>query len=219
MPTQNELATATFAEALAAFAGVPLPDGDGQAGRLIEKAAASAEAHVVAGTVGETAWTIAEAMYVGAPELVDIDRAIGKVRAVATDGDKSARVAEVSVWVLLALACRRAAETDFTSRRTAERWRERLVARLDAAIDAAALYDDLTGYHLLRDLQRNVISYFAETVRPLPRMVEKTFQTRLPSLVVSHRLYQEIGRAEEIEAENRVCHPLFVPTEIEVLSR
>lgn len=219
MPTPNEQAAATLRAVADIYAGVPLADGDGTVPRLIAKLSAAAEARVIDRTVGAGLWEIGEAMVKAGPALADLDRAAAGIRALVAEGEKSEQVLAVALWVVLAMIARILPEADFRSRRVATDWRDRLIARFDAAIDEAAEFDDLTGYSLLRDLQARMIEFFAEAVRPLPRLVEKRFAVPLPALALAQRIYQDADRAGEIVDENHVAHPLFAPLDLEVLSQ
>lgn len=52
----------------------------------------------------------------------------------------------------------------------------------------------------------------------LPGIIRTRYGRNLPSLVISHKLYNDSKRACEIEANNPIGHPLFMPRDIEALS-
>jgi prophage DNA circulation protein len=47
--------------------------------------------------------------------------------------------------------------------------------------------------------------------RPLPRMVSYNTAASLPALALANRIYGDASRTDELIAENRAVHPLFMP--------
>ena len=87
------------------------------------------------------------------------------------------------------------------------------------ALDDRAALADSAAFAALRALRSAVVNHVADAVRDLPAVLEATPAAVLPALVVAYDIYDDIGRADEIAARNRLARPGFVPTRpIEVLS-
>jgi len=63
-----------------------------------------------------------------------------------------------------------------------------------------------------------LIQHMSATERQLPRVVQYTWPIHYPSLALSNRIYGEGSRSEELIAENKVVHPLFMQRQILALS-
>jgi prophage DNA circulation protein len=63
-----------------------------------------------------------------------------------------------------------------------------------------------------------LIQHMSSTERQLPRVVKYTWPVHYPSLTMSNRIYGEGSRSEELIAENKVVHPLFMQRDIIALS-
>lgn len=79
------------------------------------------------------------------------------------------------------------------------------------AEETAADTMDSTTYMALISLHAAVVDHLTQTARPLPEMLGYQFAAALPSIVISHRLYGDASRYDQIRAENKVVHPLFCP--------
>ena len=60
-------------------------------------------------------------------------------------------------------------------------------------------------------LHAAITFYLIENARPLPRMLNYSFNVTMSTLLLSQRLYADAGRADDIRNENRIIHPLFCP--------
>ena len=69
----------------------------------------------------------------------------------------------------------------------------------------------LVTYKTLVALHAAVTFHLYETARPLPQMLNYSFGTPRPTLVLSHRLYDTAARADQLREENKVVHPAFAP--------
>jgi prophage DNA circulation protein len=107
---------------------------------------------------------------------------------------------------LVAEAATSASGTDFATYDDAVAVR---TALLDALDHEAATADD-TVYLALASLRTAVVKDFAAR-ESLPRLTSYTPGETLPALVVSHAIYGNAGRADEIVARNKVRHPGAVP--------
>jgi prophage DNA circulation protein len=87
------------------------------------------------------------------------------------------------------------------------------------AEDIAANNSNPMVFRSLIELQAAIVDHLVETARPLPMMLSYQFATPLPSIVISHRLYGDASRYDEIRDENKVVHPAFCPPIGQALSQ
>jgi prophage DNA circulation protein len=110
----------------------------------------------------------------------------------------------------LAVECQIIARTRFVSRDDVDRVKRKMndeFAPMEeiAADDMAQMtYQGLVGLHAV------LAFYFAETARPLPRMLRYRFFESLPTVVMAYKLYSNAGRADELRRENKNVHPAFM---------
>lgn len=110
---------------------------------------------------------------------------------------------------------RRVATTTFTDRRSAVEARD-LVGELLDDVSAAA---DTATFRAYQTLRAAVFARVAEALKDLPEVLEATPGAIRPSLALAYDVYEDIGRAAEVAARNRLPRPGFVPARpIELLS-
>ena len=110
--------------------------------------------------------------------------------------------------VATAEMARRLATAEFRDRTAAEGAQ----AEIGDRIDERAASADTDVYAALRALRVDVAARFAHVTRALPSIVTAQPAAVLPSLVVSHDVYDgDIDRAGEIAAVNRLRRSGFVP--------
>lgn len=114
-------------------------------------------------------------------------------------------------------ACLIAAEQSFPSYDDAVSARALVTDLLDAQAEAAT--DDI--YPTLQELRANLVKAVPGDALDLPRLVEHTPVSTIPSLVLAFRLYGDLDSEEDLIARNRVRHPAFVKggTALEILTR
>jgi hypothetical protein len=110
------------------------------------------------------------------------------------------------------------AATIFTSRQQLDNYFSQIDASLQAAELVAADNLDNVAYTLLINVHAAVSNDLATRAFTLPQMVTYSFPTRLPSLLMAQRLYQDASRSDQLIAENSPIHPLFMPATGEALS-
>lgn len=146
-------------------------------------------------------------------------RIIDQIRAIrAVYGVAGALVLAGERLAISAMA-RSLQEIVLRSREDAQAWVGRLNPLFLVAIDAAADQRNADVYRALKRLHAAAVRDLTERGRPLARIVEHEFASRLPSLSAAHRLYRDAGRHEELIGENRVIHPAFMPQRIKALSQ
>jgi hypothetical protein len=103
------------------------------------------------------------------------------------------------------------ADMTFVSRQDVENVKATINAPFNEAEETAADIMDQQTYRNLIELHAAIINFLVETARPLPSMLNYQFALVLPSLVISHRLYDTATKADEVLAENKIVHPAFCP--------
>lgn len=106
----------------------------------------------------------------------------------------------------------------FTSKQDVLDLMKKMKIAFDAARDAAADYMDSATYQNLTYLAGSLINYLNQIALQLPQIVNFSYQTNYPSLTLANLIYQDASRCEELIAENKVVHPLFMPRDIVGLS-
>lgn len=101
------------------------------------------------------------------------------------------------------------ADTIFVSRSDAEHVRDVVNAAFAPVEEEVADQMDSMSYRALIRLHAAIIAHLTETARPLPQMLQFRFAHTWPTLAISHKLYADAGRADEIRRENKVVHPAF----------
>ena len=97
---------------------------------------------------------------------------------------------------------------NFESANEAEEIRASVFANIDAFMESTN-NDDV--YDALYDLRTAITEDIDDRIRNLPKLVNYTPITTLPAIVISHDLYGNIDKEQEIIERNRVVHPAFVP--------
>jgi prophage DNA circulation protein len=150
---------------------------------------------------------------------------IAKVTAPAFEGVRLVTAAEAPVTLggiltkqsliafCLSVQCRVVADAVFDSRQDADTARAALNSSFATAEEAAADDMDAMSFQALVGLHGAIIFHLLEKARPLPRLVRYRFARPLSTLVMSYRLYDDAGRADELKNENRIVHPAFSPRE------
>jgi len=102
-------------------------------------------------------------------------------------------------------------EETFTSREDVVAAQSVMNDAFKASEEVAADEMALTVYQALIALHAAVMFHLYETARPLPQMLTYEFIAIRPTLVLSHRLYDDASRADELREENKIVHPAFAP--------
>jgi hypothetical protein len=129
----------------------------------------------------------------------------------------SVSVQQNSILMALAQDARVLGATTFVSREDVDLMLVKMKDWFDQARQLAAAQRDNPGYNALISLAGAITRYLADVARPMPRMLQFSIAP-MPSLTMSQYIYYEGGRSEELIAENKVVHPLFMPTSIRGLS-
>lgn len=103
------------------------------------------------------------------------------------------------------------AATTFTSRQQIDNYFDQLNVSFGAAIRVAADNLDNVAYTALIALRAAISNDLGSRAQTLPALVNYSFPTRMPSLWLAQRLYQDPTRAKQLVQENSPVHPLFMP--------
>jgi prophage DNA circulation protein len=122
------------------------------------------------------------------------------------------------VRICLGQEARVVAATEYVSRDDVERTLSALNLAFEAAQDEAADAGQTGAYRALVSMQAAVTRDLSTRSRSLPRMVSFNVPPATPALVLANRLYGDADRTDEILAENKVVHPLFLPLSGRALS-
>ncbi|GJD58349.1 hypothetical protein [Methylobacterium dankookense] len=120
-------------------------------------------------------------------------------------------VAQTSLRLAFVEMCGILAATTFASRQDVDAAKARLNALFAPAEEFAADQRDATVYRSLVALHAAAVRDLTERSRQTPRVITYSLPNRSPALALANRLYGDGGRADELIAENKVVHPLFVP--------
>jgi hypothetical protein len=77
---------------------------------------------------------------------------------------------------------------------------------------------DVTVYRTLTAMGGAIMNYLASTELQLPRYMAYRAAAPFPSLYLAQRIYADPTRADELERENGVVNPCFMPVMLRVLS-
>lgn len=116
-----------------------------------------------------------------------------------------------SIRMALSEQARILAATTFVSRQDIDNYFTQINASFGAAETVAANNLDNVSYVALLTIHAAVSNDLANRSRPLPRIVPYNFGQPMPSLWLSQRIYYDPSRADELIAENKPIHPLFMP--------
>ena len=93
-----------------------------------------------------------------------------------------------------------------------------VVAALDSAISDAGDNGDDELYQALQALKAAAVADINARGAAVPELRIVSTPASLPSLVLAHRLYGDIGREAELVSRARPRHPAFMPTSFKALS-
>lgn len=148
-----------------------------------------------------------------APAHVTTSSAIGKARATAQSA-----TADLTRRAAASQAAKAAAAWDPPSFDAAVEVRSQIVALLDIEIEAAGDQEEDEAFLDLKALRAAVVTDLTARAANLARMVEIRTPAPVPALALAYRLYEDIGRAEELTLAAGSPHPAFLATEFMALS-
>jgi prophage DNA circulation protein len=99
----------------------------------------------------------------------------------------------------------------FRSRQDVDTLIKAIQIPFNSAEEVAADTMDAMDYRAIVGLRAAIVNYLVSSSRPLPSMLTYQFAKVLPTLVISHKLYGDASRYDEIRDENKIVHPAFCP--------
>lgn len=128
-------------------------------------------------------------------------------------------IIQTAINFCLATEARIVTAMTFVSRDDVEDMMRKVSTAFAEARDKAADDIDSASYQQLTYLGGALINHLATTSRPLPRMITFKLGATFSSLAASMRFYYVADRAEELAAENKTVHPLFMQRDLRGLNR
>ena len=102
------------------------------------------------------------------------------------------------------------ADMAFVSRNDVDVVRNAVNLAFQPVEELAADSMDQQGYMGAVSLHAAIIAYLVQTARPLPRILDFSFNRVMTTLTIAYRLYSDAGRADELRKENHNIHPAFM---------
>jgi hypothetical protein len=127
-------------------------------------------------------------------------------------------VLRVGLIMTLGLEAKVVARMTFKTRDDAQQ----MILRVRHSFELAKAFgiDDLDAlvYQTFNAMSGALINHLSLTALKLPRFVAWESKAPMPSLYLANRIYADASRSDEIEQENQVVNPCFVPINIRILS-
>lgn len=134
-------------------------------------------------------------------------------------GQIAGALVQMAVVFCLSAESRLISAATFVSRDDVESVINTMRAAFSFAREASADSVGSEAYRNLTFLAGALTNHLANTSLSLPRMVNLSMPKTLPALVISHRLYRDSSRWNELVDENKIVHPAFMPRQIRALSK
>ena len=151
-----------------------------------------------------------------AQSLPDVEPVPGETASRRRQRENQAAFIDLARGAATSALMRRTRARSYDERTAALAARDTLTGLIDERVPTAGT--DL--YRALRGLRAAVVAHLTAISRELPAVVTATPASVLPSLVLAYDLYDDLDRAGEIAARNRLPRPGFVPARpIERLER
>lgn len=186
--------------------------------RLVGALSADAETKVAATDFGDDLLACFAAARAAGATFVAMSRVERFAATAEPTGNPAVAVLVASLRFSAIQRARILAATTFRSRTEVEECQAVVNGSFDAVAEYAADAGDQETYRALTALHAATTRDLQQRSRPLPRMVSYSLGASMPSLALANRLYGDADRADELQNENRVPHPLFMPREGRALS-
>lgn len=187
--------------------------------RLIGALRANAEAAIRGNALGTDLAAIYNALWTAGATFGGIEAARQYLMQQAADQSVFTQIVFRSALVMtLALESRIITAIRFTTQADVQTMLLHVSDMFDAAKAIGIDEVDAATYQTVNALGGAITNHLARTELQLPRFITYTSDIRMPSLYLANRIYADASRYQEIERENSVIHPMFVPQTIRVLS-
>lgn len=130
----------------------------------------------------------------------------------------STSVVQNSLIFALAQEGRIIAATRYTSRDDVDITMHRMKDHFDVIRFLTADTMSGPGYEAFITLTAAITRFLTDRARPLPRMLRYDMPSVMPALTMSNYIYGDGSRDIELEQENKVVHPLFMPLHIRAMN-
>jgi hypothetical protein len=159
-----------------------------------------------------------DAAYDAGIQLSGVEPALASLRSELPTTNGSVWTTQAAIMYALATECRVIADMSFRCREDVEKIQGQMKLNFDMAKEWAADEMDNVVYGRLVDLAAKLARYLADVALPLPTVVYYNLKP-VPALAWSYRIYADANRTEELMADNRVIHPLFMRELVRALSQ
>lgn len=187
--------------------------------RLAGKLDARIETAINDATIGEETRAVFDQAQVVGLDAAGVSRLRNVVESTTVTTVIGQLVATLCERLILVAFARVVADTTYESRTDVDEMMNVADAFFDPAIEFASDIDDLDAFRDLTTLHASVVRRLSIASRPLPRVSTYSYTMSLPSLTLAGKLYNDADREDELIAENKVWHPLFMPPSGRALSK
>lgn len=170
-----------------------------------------AESLLRAATIGGRLAACFDQAFVAGASLTDAGLVISAAKEQTPASVAGKAMQDACLRFALVLFARVIANTSLTSRQQADALLDRANDEFAPVIDFAADALETSAYRALIQLHAAVARDLATRSLPLPRVVTFAFLSHKPALWLANRLYGDGSRVDDIVAQNRAVHPLFMP--------
>jgi hypothetical protein len=172
---------------------------------------------VLEATLPDKMGDVFDAAYEANIRLEALEAVLDQLEAEDPSTNGAVWTAQAGILFSLATESKLVADTTFVSREDIELIQGRMKDNFDTAKEWAADEMDNVTYSKLVDLGARLTRYLADVALPLPTIVYYELKP-LPALALSNRIYGDASRYEELMADNKVIHPLFMQSIVRALS-
>jgi hypothetical protein len=178
--------------------------------QLCGSLSATAETAIGTANVGKPLLACFNAALAAGANLVSIGQVRKTIEGIAPAYQASIYVNAACLQMALGIEAKCYAAIDLVSRQDVDNYLKRSADAFDPAEEYAADEQDQAVYQALITLHAAVARDLNTRGRPLPKLVTFSYQQPKPALWIANRLYGDGSRADELIAENKPIHPLFV---------
>lgn len=147
-------------------------------------------------------------------QLEGLARVRKQLQSETATGEVATAVIQTGIVYCLATESRLISTIEFSSQNDVESMIAKMRIAFDEAREMAADAMDSTSYQAMTLLAGALMNHLANAARQLPRIVTTQFNDYFPALYLSQRIYQDASRYDELLAENKTIHPLFMQRSI-----
>lgn len=110
---------------------------------------------------------------------------------------------------------------EFLSAQDAEQEQKLITGLIDSQIEEMNTSEEDELYQNFRDVRAAITETVPSEDAELPNLINVSFKTSLPTLVITHDLYESLELEQDVIDRNSIRNPGFVPgdTELEVIGR